>query len=60
MVAAGTVHEMITVVSGAVIPADKDGRSESFGSSDTSYMAKGQRVAREITEKLSKIYMIVT
>lgn len=53
------VHEMMTVVSGAITLGHKDGSSESFGPGDTFYIAKGQYVDWEITETLRKIYMIV-
>ncbi len=54
------VHEMMTVVSGAVTLTQKDGSAESFGPGDTFYIAKGQHVVWEITEKLRKMYMIVS
>ncbi|QIE45582.1 DUF861 domain-containing protein [Pseudohalocynthiibacter aestuariivivens] len=53
------VHEMMTVVSGAITLTHKDGRKESFGPGDTFFIAKGQYVVWEITERLRKIYMIV-
>ena len=53
------VHEMMTVAAGSVTLTHKDGRSESFGPGDTFYIAKGQYVVWEITEKLRKMYMIV-
>ncbi len=53
------VHEMMTVVSGAITLTHKDGRKESFGAGDTFYIAKGQHVVWEITQTLRKIYMIV-
>ncbi|WP_165802880.1 cupin domain-containing protein [Pelagivirga sediminicola] len=53
------VHEMMTIVSGALTLTHKDGRSENFGPGDTFYIAKGQYVVWEITEKLRKMYMIV-
>ncbi len=59
VVEAWPVHEMMTVVTGAVTLTHKDGRSESFGPGDTFYIAKGQHVVWEITEKLRKMYMIV-
>ncbi len=59
VVASWPVHEMMTVVSGAVTVSHEDGRSESFGPGDTFYIAKGQHVVWEITEKLRKMYMIV-
>ena len=52
------VHEMMTVVSGALTLTQKDGSNESFGPGDTLYIAKGQYVVWEITEKLRKMYMI--
>lgn len=53
------VHEMMTIVSGALTLTHKDGVSEKFGPGDTFYIAKGQYVVWEITEKLRKKYMIV-
>lgn len=54
------VHEMMTVVEGAVTLTHEDGRSESFGPGDTFFIAKGQHVVWEITQKLRKMYMIVS
>ncbi|MFD0858785.1 cupin domain-containing protein [Roseovarius aquimarinus] len=59
VVASWPVHEMMTVVEGAVTLTHEDGRSESFGPGDTFYIAKGQHVVWEITQKLRKMYMIV-
>lgn len=53
------VHEMMTVVEGAVTVTDKDGHAESFGPGDTFYIAKGQYVVWEITEKLRKMFMVL-
>lgn len=52
------VHEMMTVVSGALTLTHADGRKESFGPGDTFFIAKGTPLTWEITETLRKIYMI--
>ena len=54
------VHEMMTLISGALTLTHADGRSESFGAGDTFFIAKGTPVVWEITEKLRKFYMIAT
>lgn len=59
-VAAWPVHEMMTVISGAVTITHPDGRSESFGPGDTFFIPKGAHVVWEITRTLRKFYMIVT
>ena len=52
------VHEMMTVISGSVTLTDENGRSETFTSGDTFFVAKGARCTWHITEKLKKFYMI--
>ena len=52
------VHEMMTVISGALTLTHADGTAESFGPGDTFFIAKGTPVVWEITEKLRKFYMI--
>ena len=52
------VHEMMTVISGSVTLTHPDGRAETFSVGDTFFIAKGDPVIWEITEKLRKFYMI--
>ena len=52
------VHEMITVVSGALTLTHADGRAETFTAGDTFFIAKGTKLTWEITETLRKFYMI--
>ena len=54
------VHEMMTVISGAVTLTHADGRTETFTSGDTFFIAKGSKLIWEITETLRKFYMIAT
>lgn len=53
------VHELMTIVSGAITLTHADGTAERLGAGDTFFIAKGTPVIWEITEKLRKIYMIV-
>ena len=52
------VHEMMTLISGALTLTHADGRVETFKAGDTFFIAKGTPVIWEITEKLRKFYMI--
>lgn len=52
------VHEMMTVISGAVTLTHPDGRAETFRAGDTFFIAKGSPCVWEITETLRKFYMI--
>jgi len=52
------VHEMMTVISGAVKLTDAEGRSDTFRAGDTFFIPKGTRCVWEITETLRKFYMI--
>lgn len=52
------VHEMMTIVSGAIRLTHADGKVEELGPGDTFFIAKGTPVVWEITERLRKIYMI--
>lgn len=54
------VHEMMTVVAGAVTVTHADGRAERFGPGDTLFIAKGTRCTWEITETLRKFYMVAS
>ncbi len=54
------VHEMMTVISGALTLTHADGRSETFTAGDTFFIAKGTKLIWEITETLRKFYMIAT
>lgn len=54
------VHEMMTVISGALTLTHADGRSESFTAGDTFFIAKGTQCVWEITQTLRKYYMIVS
>jgi uncharacterized cupin superfamily protein len=51
-------HEMMTVISGSVTLTDADGKTETFTSGDTFFVAKGTKCTWHITEKLRKFYMI--
>ena len=53
------VHEMMTVISGALTLTHADGRSESFTAGDTFFIAKGTQCIWEITQTLRKYYLIV-
>ena len=59
-IAAWPVHEMMTVISGALTLTHPDGRVETFGAGDSLFIPKGVPVIWEITETLRKFYMIVT
>lgn len=59
-IAAYPVHEMMTVISGALTLTHPDGRAEHFTRGDTFFIPKGAPVIWEITETLRKFYMIVT
>ena len=52
------VHEMMTLISGALTLTHPDGRVETFKAGDTFFIAKGSKVIWEITERLRKFYMI--
>ena len=52
------VHEMMTLISGALSLTHSDGRVETFKAGDTFFIAKGTPVVWEITERLRKYYMI--
>ena len=52
------VHEMMTLISGALTLTHPDGRVEHFKAGDTFFIAKGDPVIWEITERLRKFYMI--
>lgn len=52
------VHEMMTLISGALTLTHPDGRAENFVAGDTFFIAKGAPVIWEITERLRKFYMI--
>lgn len=54
------VHEMMTVLSGAVRLTDAAGRSDTFTAGDTFFIPKGTPVVWEITERLRKFYMIAS
>lgn len=58
-IAAYPVHEMMTVISGALTLTHPDGRVERFTKGDTFFIPKGAPVIWEITETLRKFYMIV-
>ena len=51
-------NEMITVISGSVRVTNENGDSETFTSGDTFFIAKGEKIKWEITEKLRKFYMV--
>jgi uncharacterized cupin superfamily protein len=53
------VHEMMAVISGSLTLTHKDGRSETFTTGDTFFIAKGSYCIWEITQTLRKYYMIV-
>lgn len=57
-IAAYPVHEMMTLISGALTLTHADGRVENFKTGDTFFIAKGTPLTWEITEKLRKYYMI--
>lgn len=57
-IAAYPVHEMMTLISGALTLTHPDGRAEHFKAGDTFFIAKGAPVVWEITERLRKYYMI--
>jgi len=59
-IAAYPVHEMMTVIAGALTLTHPDGRAEHFGPGDTFFIPKGSPVTWEITKTLRKFYMIVT
>ena len=48
-------HEFITVISGSVTLTNENGKSETFISGDTFFIAKGSKIRWEITEQLHKI-----
>lgn len=52
------VHEMMTLIAGALTLTHADGRVEQFKTGDTFFIAKGTPLTWEITEKLRKYYMI--
>ena len=53
------VHEMMTVISGAVTLTNADGQAETFRAGDTFFIAKGTKCVWHIEETLRKFYMIV-
>jgi len=53
------VHEMMTVISGAVTVTNDDGHAETFTAGDVFYIPKGTKCTWHIEEKLRKFYMIV-
>lgn len=57
-IAAYPVHELMTLIAGALTLTHADGRVENFKAGDTFFIAKGTPVIWEITEKLRKYYMI--
>ncbi len=59
-IAAYPVHEMMTLISGALTLTHADGRVENFTAGDVFFIAKGTPLIWEITEKLRKFYMIAT
>jgi len=54
------VHEMMTVISGAVKLTDPEGNSETYTAGDTFFIPKGTPCTWEITETLRKFYMIAS
>lgn len=54
------VHEMMTIISGAVKLTDAEGNSDMFRAGDTFFIPRGTRCVWEITEKLRKFYMIAS
>lgn len=54
------VDEMMTVLSGSVSITNADGEVETFTTGDSFFIPKGARIIWEITEKLTKHYMIAT
>ena len=52
------VHEMMTVLSGSVSITNEAGETETFTSGDSFFIHKGAKVIWEITETLTKHYMI--
>ncbi len=59
-IAAYPVHEMMTVISGALTLTHPDGQVERFAAGDTFFIPKGTPLTWEINETLRKFYMIVT
>lgn len=59
VIASYPVHEMMTVISGAVTVTGADGTAETFTAGDSFFIAKGTPCTWHITEKLRKFYMIV-
>ena len=51
------VHEMMTVLEGAVTLTDADGKAHSFTAGDSFFVAKGTKCTWHITETLRKFYM---
>lgn len=52
------VNEMMTVLSGSVSITNADGEAETFTKGDSFFIPKGAKVIWEITETLTKHYMI--
>lgn len=52
------VHEMMTVLAGAVTLTDPKGHAETFTPGDTFFVPKGTKCVWHITETLRKFYMI--
>ena len=51
-------NEMMTVISGSVTLTSPDGTAQTFTAGDTFFMVKGTPCTWEITETLTKHYMI--
>lgn len=58
-IAAYPVDEMMTVISGSVTVTGEDGKAETFAAGDSLFIAKGTKCTWEITETLTKYYLIV-
>lgn len=52
------VNEMMTVISGSVTLTSPDGTAQTFSAGDTFFMIKGTKCVWEITQTLTKFYMI--
>ena len=50
-------HEMMTIISGALVLTNADGVEESFGPGEVVFVAKGSKMTWHITERLKKYYM---
>jgi uncharacterized cupin superfamily protein len=53
------VHEMMTILEGAVTVTPAGGKAETYRAGDTFFIAKGSKCVWEITETLRKFYMVV-